>query len=111
MDEFSFAGPVDSDIHIFRMDNEALEVSPVTSRKPYTRSDTALSAVDLDILNKQKNVKVNDISVGTFQKIQSVPKNVAEGYWSIYLDAVSVYHTWIGTSINLSSDVVSVIYL
>ena len=111
MDEFSFAGPVDSDIHIFRMDNEALEVSPVTSRKPYTRSDTALSAVDLDILNKQKNVKVNDISVGTFQKIQSVSKNAPVAHCSrmllehFYLDAVYIIDTWIGTSINLSSDV------
>ena len=44
------------------MDNQALEASPVTERKPYTRSDTALSAIDLDILNKQKS----DISVCTF---------------------------------------------
>ena len=99
MDEFSFAGPVDSDIHIFRMDNVALEASPVTSRKPYTRSDTALSAVDLDILNKQKNVKVNDISVGTFQKIQSVPKNAPVAHCSrrlwehFYLDAVYIIDT------------------
>ena len=64
MDEFSFdgPGPVDSDIHIFRMDNEALEVSPVTSRKPYTMSDTALSAVDLDMVLPHRTRSKNPVS-------------------------------------------------
>ena len=56
-------------------------------------------------------MKVNDILVGTFQKIHSVPKNAPVAHCSrmllehFYLDAVYIIDTWIGTSINLSSDV------
>ena len=44
------------------MDNEGLEVSPVVERKQYTRSDTSLTQVDLDILSRQQ-----DASLGTTQ--------------------------------------------
>ena len=42
------------------MDNGGLEASPATERKPYARSQTTLSALDLDILNQQKNATNGD---------------------------------------------------
>ena len=49
------------------MDNGALDVSPASQRKPYNRSQTTLSALDLDILNQQKNATNSDnVSVKYF---------------------------------------------
>ena len=46
------------------MDNEGLEVSPVVEKKQYTRSDTSLTQVDLDILSRQQDASLsNGISV------------------------------------------------
>ena len=45
------------------MDNEGLEVSPVLERKPYPRSDTSLTQVDLDILSRQQDPSLGDSGI------------------------------------------------
>ena len=59
------------------MDNGGMETSPSSQRKPYPRSQTTLSALDLDILNQQKNATSdNNVSVKYFNPCTVVTINL-----------------------------------